>query len=166
MELLNHVDFPGVKCLPAMWETRVPSLGWEDPLEKEMATRSSILAWRIPWTQEPGGLQWMGLQSRTRLSDQHFHFHGKSTFNFLKSCHSIFHSDLTILHSHRQMHEGCNFYNFASTLVIFWFLKDDSCSSRSKVVSSFGNDVEHFVLCFLATCISSLANVFANPLPI
>ena len=62
VELLNHMDFPGVKCLPAMWETRVLSLGWEDPLEKEMATHSSILAWRIPWTEEPGGLQSMGLQ--------------------------------------------------------------------------------------------------------
>ena len=45
-----------------MWETRVPSLGWEDPLEKEMATHSSILAWRIPWTEEPSGLQSTGLQ--------------------------------------------------------------------------------------------------------
>ena len=52
-----------------MQETRVQSLGWEDPLEKEMATHSSILAWRIPWTEEPGGLQSMGSQSRTRLSD-------------------------------------------------------------------------------------------------
>ena len=41
---------------------QVRSLGWEDPLEKEMATHSSILAWRIPWTEEPGGLQSMGLQ--------------------------------------------------------------------------------------------------------
>ena len=45
-----------------MWETWVWSLGWEDPLEKEMATHSSILPWRIPWTEEPGGLQSMGLQ--------------------------------------------------------------------------------------------------------
>jgi len=45
-----------VKNLPAMQETRVQSLGWEDPLEKGMATHSSILAWRIPWTGEPGGL--------------------------------------------------------------------------------------------------------------
>ena len=45
-----------VKHLPAMWRTRVQSLGWEDPLEKEMATHSSILAWKIPWTEEPGGL--------------------------------------------------------------------------------------------------------------
>ena len=41
----------------AMLETQVPSLGWEDPLEKEMATHSSILAWRLPWTEEPGGVQ-------------------------------------------------------------------------------------------------------------
>ena len=45
-----------VKNLPAAWETLVRSLGWEDPLEKGMATHSSILAWRIPWTEEPGGL--------------------------------------------------------------------------------------------------------------
>ena len=54
-----------LKHLPAMWETLVRSLGWEDPLEKEMATHSSILAWRIPWTEEPGGLQSTGSQSRT-----------------------------------------------------------------------------------------------------
>ena len=49
-----------VKNLPAMRETQVPSLAGEDPLEREMATHSSILAWRIPWTKEPGGLQAMG----------------------------------------------------------------------------------------------------------
>ena len=49
-----------VKNLPAMQETWVPSLGWEDPLEKEMATRFSTLAWRIPWTEEPVGLQSRG----------------------------------------------------------------------------------------------------------
>ena len=48
-------------------ETRVQSLGWKDPLEKGMATHSSILAWRIPWAEEPGGLQSIGLQSWTRL---------------------------------------------------------------------------------------------------
>ena len=51
-----------VKNLPAMQETRVRFLGWEDPLEEGMATHSSVLAWRIPWTEEPGGLQSMGLQ--------------------------------------------------------------------------------------------------------
>ena len=50
-----------VKCLPTMWETRVRSLGWEDPLEKEMATHSSALAWKILWTEEPGRLESMGL---------------------------------------------------------------------------------------------------------
>ena len=52
-----------VKHLPAMLETWVRSLGQEDPLEKEMATHSSILAWKIPWTEEPGRLQSMGSQS-------------------------------------------------------------------------------------------------------
>ena len=51
-----------VKNLPAIQETQVQSLGREDPLEKEMATHSNILAWRIPWTEEPGGLQSMGSQ--------------------------------------------------------------------------------------------------------
>ena len=46
--------------LPAMQETQVPSLGWEDPLEEGIATHSRILAWRISWTEEPGGLQFMG----------------------------------------------------------------------------------------------------------
>ena len=54
-----------VKLLPAMRETGVQSLGWEDPLEKEMATHSSTLAWKSPWTGEPGGVA----KSRTRLSD-------------------------------------------------------------------------------------------------
>ena len=51
-----------IKRLPAMWETQVLSLGWEDPLEKGMATHSSILAWRIPWTEEPDRLESMGSQ--------------------------------------------------------------------------------------------------------
>ena len=53
---------PMVKNLPAVWETWVQSLGWEDPLQKGIAIHSSILAWRIPRTEEPGGLQSMGLQ--------------------------------------------------------------------------------------------------------
>ena len=51
-----------VKHLATMWKTRVRSLGWEDPLEKEMATHSSIVAWKMPLTEEPGTLQFMGLQ--------------------------------------------------------------------------------------------------------
>ena len=51
-----------VKSLSATWETQVEFLGWEDPLEEEMATHSSFIAWRIPSTEEPSGLQSMGLQ--------------------------------------------------------------------------------------------------------
>ena len=51
-----------VERLPAMRETQVQSLGWEDPLEKEMGTHSSTLAWNIPWTEKPGRLQSMGSQ--------------------------------------------------------------------------------------------------------
>ena len=58
-----------VKNVPAMWENWVQSLGGEDPLEEGMATHSSILAWRIPCTEEPGGLLSMGLQSQTQLSN-------------------------------------------------------------------------------------------------
>ena len=58
-----------VKNLPTKQETRVQSLGREDALEKGMATHSSILAWRAPWTEEPDGLQSMGSQSQTGLSD-------------------------------------------------------------------------------------------------
>ena len=58
-----------VKNLPAMQETRVSSLGQDDPLEKGMATHSSILAWRIPWTEDPHELQTMVSKSQTQLSD-------------------------------------------------------------------------------------------------
>ena len=58
-----------VKNLPVMQETQVPSLDLEDPLKKGMATHSSILALRIPWTKEPGGLQSMESQSQTQLSN-------------------------------------------------------------------------------------------------
>ena len=84
---LSLVGFPGgspswlslvaqrIKHLPAMQETRVRSLGWEYPLEKEMATHSSILAWRIPWTEEPGRLQSTGSQRvRHDWATSLFHF--------------------------------------------------------------------------------------------
>ena len=59
-----------IKCQPAMRETQVRSLGREDPLEKKMATHSSILAWRIPWMEEPGGLQFSSVaQSCPTLGD-------------------------------------------------------------------------------------------------
>ena len=65
-----------LKRLPAMRETWIPSLGREDPLEKEMATHSSILGWRIPWMEEPGRLQSQGVaEGRTRLNNFTFTFH-------------------------------------------------------------------------------------------
>ena len=54
---INVVGGSAVKNLPSMQETWVQSLGWEDPLEEEMVTHPSIFAWRIPWTEEPGGLE-------------------------------------------------------------------------------------------------------------
>ena len=64
-----------VKNAPAMWETWVRSLGWEDPLEKGKAIHSSILAWRIPWTEEPGRLQSIGSQRVKHDSATSLHFH-------------------------------------------------------------------------------------------
>ena len=61
-----------VKCLPAMWETWVQSLCQEDPLEKEMTTHSSTLAWKIPWTEEPCKLQSMGSQKLDMTEQLHF----------------------------------------------------------------------------------------------
>ena len=60
-----------VKNLPAVQETQIQSLGWEDPLKKEMATQSNILVWKISWTEEPGGLQSMGSQrvGHNKLND-------------------------------------------------------------------------------------------------
>ena len=75
----TYTGFPGgseVKNLPAMWEMQAGSPGWEGPLEKEMETYSRILAWRIPWTEEPGGLQSIGSQkSWTRLSNNKISIH-------------------------------------------------------------------------------------------
>ena len=72
-----------VKSLPSIWGTRVQSLGWEDPLEKEMATHSSIVAWRISWTEESGRLQSMRSQNQTRLSDFIFFI------SFLSMCYIV-----------------------------------------------------------------------------
>ena len=69
-----------VKNLPAMQEIQVRSLGWDDPLEKGMAAHSSILAWRIPWTEEPGGLQSMALRrvGHNQASNTHAYTHSMS----------------------------------------------------------------------------------------
>ena len=63
-----------VKCLPAMHKTQVQSLGWEDPLEKEMVTHSSTLAWEIPLMEEPGRLQSMSSKESDTTERLHFHF--------------------------------------------------------------------------------------------
>ena len=76
-----------LKRLPAMWETWVRSLGREDPLEKEMATRSSNLAWRIPWTAELGGLQSMGHKESDMTEPLHFPL---STFLFVSFCIHVY----------------------------------------------------------------------------
>ena len=74
-----------LKHLPAMRETWVRSLGWEDPLEKEMATHSSILAWRIPWAEEPGGLNSpRGRKESDTTERLHFHFHWACMLQLLK----------------------------------------------------------------------------------
>ena len=66
-----------LKCLPPVRETRVRSLGLEDPLEKEVATHSSTLDWKIPWMEDPGRLQFMGVaKDRTQLSNFTFHLMG------------------------------------------------------------------------------------------
>ena len=67
-----------VKCLPTVQEIRVQSLGREDPLENEMATHSSILAWKSPWMEEPGGLQSIGSQRVGHDERLHFHFQRRS----------------------------------------------------------------------------------------
>ena len=63
-----------VKHLPTMWETRVRSLGWEDPLEKEMAPHSSTLAWKIPWTEDPVRYSPRGGKQSDTTERLHFHF--------------------------------------------------------------------------------------------
>ena len=80
-----------------MW---VQSLDQEDPLEKEMAAHSSILAWEIPWTEEPGGLQSLGLQ-RVGHDSATFTFTLLfNTFSFLKTLHAVFHNSIFILIMH------------------------------------------------------------------
>ena len=73
-----------VRRLPAVRETWVRSLGWEDPLEKEMATHSSTLAWKIPWTEEPGRLQSMGHKELDTTERLQFHFDFLYLFSAIK----------------------------------------------------------------------------------
>ena len=87
--LLGSPGGSAVKNLPTKLETRVWSLGREDPLKKEMATHSSILAWEIPWTEEPGGLQSRGSQrvGHDLVTNRHHHHHQqKQSFIMLYVC--------------------------------------------------------------------------------
>ena len=68
-----------LKRLPAMWETWVQSPGWEDPLGEDIAIHTSILAWRIPWTEELGGLQFTGRKESDTTERPHFHFQSQGT---------------------------------------------------------------------------------------
>ena len=79
-----------VKSLPAMWETWDRSLDWEDTLEKEMATHSSFLAWKIPWTEDPGGLQSMGSQKELDMTNRlSIHSYSNCRLNILITFQNI-----------------------------------------------------------------------------
>jgi len=94
--------------LPAVWETWVQSLDWEDPLEKEMATHSNILAWRIPWMEEPGGLQSMGSQSDTTER-----LHSLTHSNSLAACNFSF------VRGHCSVQIGSSFFQVILIIVLF-----------------------------------------------
>ena len=109
-----------VRNLPAMWETQVWSPGQEDPLEKEMVTHSSILAWRIPWIKEPGGLQSMGSQ-RVRhdwatnpyplkkycLACNDGEIWSDFFFPFFSSCHNVVYKRIQFWHIYTYMYICC-----------------------------------------------------------
>ena len=97
LKLLRIFTYP--YCMPAVQKAGVQSLGWEDPLEKKMATNSSILAWKIPWTEESGRLLFMGLQ---RAGHDWALFEKEMLYNFLKHQTSI-------------SKKVCTFLNFSNT---------------------------------------------------
>ena len=101
-----------VKNPPAIRETWVRFLSWEDPLEKGTATHSSILAWRIPWTEEPGELQSMGSQRVRHDWATHFHFQG----NILESIDILEHYSLCSLYLPHQVLESWLLQSFGSTI--------------------------------------------------
>ena len=88
-----------VKNPPAKWETWIRSLGWEDPLEEDMATHSSILAWRIPWTEEPGGLQPMGSQEPNMTEKRSTAQRSRFMFNLVRNFQTNFQICCNILKS-------------------------------------------------------------------
>ena len=103
-----------VKHLPTMGETRVQSLGWEDPQEKERATHSSILAWKIPWTEEPGRLQFMGPQ-RVRLILNHQYL------IFIMMKYLIIYPTLLLGHQYQHLKE---YLELKFPIIFFYLLKN------------------------------------------
>ena len=126
---LNH--------LPAMRETWVRSLGPEDPLEKEMATHSSTLAWRIPWRSlvgySPRGHK--ELDTTERLN---FHFHGGFIRSFLRSLHTVFHH-----FTFPSAMQDCSLFSTPSPALIVCRLSDDAYSDWCEVLPHRGFDL-HF----------------------
>ena len=108
-----------VKNMPAFRETWDQSLGWGDPLEKEMAAHSSILAWRIPWTEEPGGLQSMGSQ---RVGHNRAHTHTNTLIKLFKFLFlDIIISSWTYPNFHEIRHSFVNIFRWYSGLQAFFF---------------------------------------------
>ena len=83
-----------VKNPPAMWETWVQSLGWRDPLEEGMAAHSSVLAWRIPWTEEPGGLQSIGHKELDTTEVSYLPHRGNSDVNDCRFLWKLWRSEI------------------------------------------------------------------------
>ena len=102
-----------VKRLPAMQESQVRSLGWEDPLEKEMATHSSTLAWKIPWIEEPGRLQSMGSQGVKH-----------DWVTSLHSLHVYIHTHICIYHVYMIFRNWDKFCSFVADMSMFYKLKN------------------------------------------
>ena len=136
-----------------MWDW---SLGQEDPVGEGVVTHSSILAWRIPWTEEPGGLQFMGLQRVGHDWSDLAHKHCSSIFNFWRKCHTVFHRTAPVYIPT----SSPPFSVSAPTLVIFltvailkgvkWYFMAFIC------ISVMISDTKHLHMCLLAICMSSL----------
>ena len=109
-----------VKHLPAMRETQAQPLGWEDALEKEMATHSSTVAWKIPWMEEAGRLQSMGCKESDTTERRHFHFYFSSQANSTPNFEKIQDLELSFCH--------CSRSSFIHFLNKYQFLQIDSSS--------------------------------------
>ena len=129
-----------VKNSPAMQEMQFQSLGWEDPLEEEMATYSSILAWEIPWTEEPGRLQAMGLQrvGHDWVTSLHFTSTLKKTkINMYLKYLYIYWNQTDILSFHIEKLEVTCFY------------KAEHCSKNNCTISDYAYLIQYLIFCNL-----------------